>query len=287
MNFIKRIFGAKKADAATSAAAHEPLYRAELGEQLEKAVLTKNAAELTRLLAERADPNTRVGIQEVPLITAISVREGDSEEVAEIVRILIESGADADATWTDNIEKQTTALMIAAESDYGILTKTLLECGADPNLRDGTGRTALERCQGQEPYKLLNAATVAKEFTLFEAIAHAKALEDPDADRISIQYGEPIVVEKSCASCGFYDRTDHSCGEHDAGLGGQRIHFTPEVASNMYCSRWEDEALIGLLIRGFTAPGISYHRRHPQLIESESKQAAWASFSKERLDRRG
>ena len=291
MNFIERIFGRKKtgATAGNSPAAEdprEPKYRTELGERLEDAVLTKNTEEVIRLLQERADPNTRVGMQEVPLITAIAVREGDSEEVAEIIRILIESGADADAPWTDNIEKQTTALMIAAESDYGILTKTLLECGADPNVRDGAGRTALDRCQGQEPYRLLEEATVVQDFTLYEAIAHAKAYVDPDADRISIQYGEPIVVEKSCASCGFYDRSDHTCGEHDADPGGQRIHLAPDAASNMYCSRWEDEALIRLLIRGFTAPGISYHRRHPEIIESNSKQAAWASYKKERLDSR-
>ena len=287
MNFIKRIFGAQKSDETSSGIPREPKYHAELGEKIEEAVLAKNTEEVIRLLQERADPNTRVGMQQLPLITAISVREGDSEEVAEIVRILIESGADADATWTDNTEKQTTALMIAAESDYETLTKTLLECGADPNVRDGAGRTALERCQGQEPYRLLKDATVVEEFTLFEAVAHAKAFVDPDADRISIQYGEPIVVEKSCASCGFYDRRDDSCGEHDLDMSGQRIHLSPDVASNMYCSRWEDEALIGLLIRGFTAPGISYHRRHPEIIESDSKQAAWASFSKECLDSRG
>jgi len=288
VNFIKRIFGRKTSDTiagdfSVSDNSREPMFRAELGEQLENAVLALSTKDVIRLLKERADPNTRVGVQEVPLITAIAVREGDSEEVANIIRILIEGGADVDATWTDSIEKQTTALMLAAESDYGILTKTLLECGADPNVRDGCGKTAQDRCQGQVPYTLLNEATSAEEFTLHETIAHTKAFVDPDSDRISIKYGDPIVIEKSCASCGFYDRSDHSCGEHDADLGGQRIHFAPDVAVNMYCSQWEDEALIGLLIRGFTAPGISYHRRHPEVVESDSKQAAWASYKKECL----
>lgn len=259
----------------------QPSFKHELAPQLEQAAMAKDIAEIRRLLHDRANPDIRLGEQKVPLVTAVILRQGDSIEVADVVRTLVEHGADPNAGWTDNIEKGTTALMIAAESDYPIVTKALLDCGADPNVRDGSGRTALERCRSQGAFQMLTVATSSEPLTLFEAIAHAKSFEDPERDRIAIEFEEPIVVEKSCVTCGFYDRSDHTCGEHDSNLIGHRLHFLPDQADKMYCSRWEDEALVGLLLRGFKAPGIAYHRRHPQLVESREKQDSWNSFIEE------
>lgn len=289
IKLLKKWFGLESKDSVSMPASKKagtrpprpipkPQFNKGLSGPLISAVQNVNVKDVKQLLTNGADPNTCAGDQKVPVIT-VGVLEGDSENMAEIVRTLIEHGADPDATWTDLYQKQTTALMIAAESNYPTITQTLLHCGANPNLRDGQGRTALERCSGGTIHSILSRATVAGKLSLPEAIAHAKTFVDVERDRISQQYEPTITIEKSCANCAFLNRIDYSCKDFAAmeDIGAQ-IDLSNADIAQMYCDNWEDEMLVSLLQRGITAPGINYHRRHPTLLDSDAKQTAWIKF---------
>lgn len=63
-----------------------------------------------------------------------------SNNSVEVVKLLIDAGADVDA----RSEKGTTALMLAAKNSKGVdVINLLLEKGADVNARDDKGNTAL------------------------------------------------------------------------------------------------------------------------------------------------
>jgi ankyrin repeat protein len=62
----------------------------------------------------------------------------------EVVRLLLENGADADVKSTDNESKGTTALMSAAYNGYAEIVMLLIDKGAELNAENMYGYTALK-----------------------------------------------------------------------------------------------------------------------------------------------
>lgn len=87
------------------------------------------------LLENGANPNATDGDGWTPLMFACV---GDAE--AETIHMLSESGADLNLKNKDG----RTALMETADRGYIAVVQALLECGANPLVRDNQGRTALD-----------------------------------------------------------------------------------------------------------------------------------------------
>ena len=100
-------------------------------ETMEEELLTSckqnNVADLERLLQKPLDPNGE-GL-------VLAVKEGHLE----VVRLLLEAGADKDAANTDG----STALFFAAQNGHLEVVRLLLEAGADKDAADTDGWTAL------------------------------------------------------------------------------------------------------------------------------------------------
>lgn len=97
-----------------------------------------------RLLAAGANPNTvdKDGAPLLRRLTQYPFQTGNSKELEPIAlakaRALLQAGADPNATWYG------TSTLNAALASSPELVKLLLEFKANPNLRDGAARTALE-----------------------------------------------------------------------------------------------------------------------------------------------
>ena len=91
---------------------------------------------VTALLLRGADVHQRAenAMQVQPLHAAVAGRD------AEIVRTLVDAGADLDARQQAGV----TPLMGAASGGSADLVRLLLDAGADTSLRDETGRTAAD-----------------------------------------------------------------------------------------------------------------------------------------------
>jgi ankyrin repeat protein len=99
------------------------------------------------LLSRKADVNARDRVGFTPLIVAIRWGE-QKEEIGEIVRLLLDGGADANARrpgggWGPAGSDGETALQQAAESGYARVVALLIRRGADVNAEFKDGRTPL------------------------------------------------------------------------------------------------------------------------------------------------
>ena len=94
-----------------------------------------------RLLSRQIDVNARYANELTVLMWAAGADEkvGDSE-AAEVVTYLLDAGAHID----DRDARGRTALMIAAEGGRGAVAALLLARGADPSLRDNSGKRAAD-----------------------------------------------------------------------------------------------------------------------------------------------
>lgn len=99
-----------------------------------RAVERGDLAEVTRLLADRADPNG-VNPQGSTLLMVAALGTNGA-----IVRALVAAGADVNRQAIDG----STALMKAALWGNTEIVKALLELGADPELTDAEGWTAAQ-----------------------------------------------------------------------------------------------------------------------------------------------
>jgi len=90
------------------------------------------------LVTARVAINAKGGSGDTPLIAAEACGRKE-ESAAEIVRMLIDHGADVNARGKDRM----TALMFAARHGHPQVIRQLLAKGADPNARGAGGETAL------------------------------------------------------------------------------------------------------------------------------------------------
>ncbi len=143
----------------------------ELAGVVQRTVLRGESATLAMLLDAGVDPNQRIVgestcLQEAALhgkvsVARVLVEHGAGIQVRDahgstplheaalggnpdVIRFLLEHGASIDGRDIDN---GATALMLAASLDRSAAVAVLIERGADPGLRDHTGRTALDRAQ--------------------------------------------------------------------------------------------------------------------------------------------
>jgi ankyrin repeat protein len=110
--------------------------------QIIYAVLGGNPEVVQLLLDAGADPSATVSTDVCSALTW-AVGRKDYEGVDQIVKLLIEAGAEVD--WQEK-RNGTTALMGVAQSESaesGKVAETLLQAGADPNMKDNIGQTAL------------------------------------------------------------------------------------------------------------------------------------------------
>tara|TARA_B100000700_G_C14852909_1_gene764834 strand:- start:15 stop:650 length:636 start_codon:yes stop_codon:yes gene_type:complete len=108
-------------------------------EKLIESVINEDYEEVEKYLQHGANPNTTDYRGITPLNYA--VMSDDSEESIDIIRILLEYGAQIN--FKENTSFGNTALMVAALYNYDVV-KYLLERGADPFLVNNKGNTAYD-----------------------------------------------------------------------------------------------------------------------------------------------
>ena len=93
------------------------------------------------LLSSGADPNATASNEEIGGITALHLAAGNGH--TDTVTVLIQAGADPNATASNEEIGEITALHLAAEADHPDTVTVLLQAGADRHARDGKARTPL------------------------------------------------------------------------------------------------------------------------------------------------
>jgi len=110
---------------------------------LHSAVFQAHVEVVKFLLAESADPNIADSFNQTPIFPAIT---NYSEHSKDIIRLLLDYGADPNIT--EEVQGQS-PLMIAAYYNHPKIVSLLMEQGADTQLSDKEGRTALDIAQAQ------------------------------------------------------------------------------------------------------------------------------------------
>lgn len=121
-----------------------------LNQKLYEAVQYQDAAAVSKLLAEGADPNSVNSLGYTPLLRAVETGQ------AAIVHRLLEAGANTDHRDGDG----RTAAELAVEADNGDVIEALLNAGADFNTADAYGNTLVLRViqnEGEAMYETLAA----------------------------------------------------------------------------------------------------------------------------------
>ncbi|MDE2794039.1 MAG: ankyrin repeat domain-containing protein [Gemmatimonadota bacterium] len=158
---------------------------------LHMAVRNEGAEIPTLLLEAGADVNAGTGGYGTPLLVAIAYRGWPSRNIGEAaLNALLEAGADVNAADSDG----NTPLLASMgperrEGTLADLPMRLLALGADPNLRDSRGRSALHKAAPVEGPEVVRA--------LLEAGADPEALTDAGLSplHIAAESGSPEVVD--------------------------------------------------------------------------------------------
>lgn len=109
--------------------------------------------EIVRFLLEKgAKVSVKDKAKRQPLAMIFDSFEDDEAIKREIVRLLVSKGADINVR---NNDSDATLLISAAEDDDIETVKFLLELGANPNLKDETGETAMRKTDSDEIKQLL------------------------------------------------------------------------------------------------------------------------------------
>jgi ankyrin repeat protein len=114
-----------------------------LAEKLGDAALFGKLATVQQLLAEGADPNAITACGKSPLMMAAMYGHKG------VIAALLDAGADPNLSGEEEFEEGTTALMYIASSFFASnradVIKFLVDRGANPNVQDDKGKTALMR----------------------------------------------------------------------------------------------------------------------------------------------
>ena len=104
------------------------------------AAASSNNVTITQLLLTAgANPNLRLVNNSTALIIAVRFADGKNNYNQETIQLLIDANANLDL----QNDAQETALNIAVTNGNLVLAKKLLEAGADPNIEDANGNSAL------------------------------------------------------------------------------------------------------------------------------------------------
>jgi hypothetical protein len=134
----------------------KPIYSGNVNADLVVAVLKADINKVKSLLAEGADVNYRDESGDTVLMDAVHLNQP-----LELILLLLDEGADVNAKNTNKnyFKEEESALIYAAGNPHSAsIIKLLLERGANVNIQDGKGRTALMRQAfwgGLEEVKLL------------------------------------------------------------------------------------------------------------------------------------
>jgi hypothetical protein len=108
----------------------------------------------TRLAEEPTDVSVRAADGSTLLIAAVRAERVD------LVRWALEQGTDVNAVRPE--KKHATALIMAAAKGNPVIVQLLLAAGADPNLTNHKGQTALDLAKGREVRSLLQPVTTTE-----------------------------------------------------------------------------------------------------------------------------
>ncbi len=231
-------------------------------------------ARVREALENGADPNVDRGTPVLirPMLRASSSDKPKRDEIAQILGELLRAGADPNVVWEDG-----SALMHAVASGAIEVVEVMLEHGADPRFRNSAGHSAHHWCREASVRKLLSEQPPPPELSLEEVLQIYKSFRQPEDDFVS-QRSEPLEIVKSCQNCAFLDLVSMACASHDALEQIGTVTMTRDEAEHMFCSRWQDEALVRLIRMGTHPGAVSWRRRHPILIEDDEKRLGWKSF---------
>ena len=119
----------------------QPLWPADLNEQLMEAAESGNAAQVKKLLDQGANPNYMRGVggRKVSSGGYTVLMNAAHEGHLQVVKILLDHGAKVNLTDSLGV----TALIEASTFGYDGIVKLLIKAGADVNIRTKDGYTAL------------------------------------------------------------------------------------------------------------------------------------------------
>lgn len=110
--------------------------------------------EIVRFLLDNgAKVNIKDKAKRLPTAMVFDSFEDDEAKMREIIRLLVSKGADINVR--DDGDSKQTLLMKAAEDDSVEAVKFFLELGANPNLKDEDGETAMQKTDSDEIKQLL------------------------------------------------------------------------------------------------------------------------------------
>lgn len=202
------------------------IQRNALNAELIEAINNRNEDEAISLLARGADPHVfrswydesilaaaanrrfrsvvqllvskRIDLESRPRVLCDAAREDNPE----VVRILLDSGAEINAKWNDR-----TPLMCAAEDGKGFSTaELLLERGADPNIQSSQGLTALKLAKqywksSKNPDHNLSTMSSVEIIRLIEDSEDKYRLKQLNAFSVTVDYAIPL---KDAVAAGRY-----------------------------------------------------------------------------------
>ena len=196
-----------------------------LDEKLHRAIEAGNLKKVKKLLEQGANPNGHY--EERYFTPLIKAANSDKEQSLEIMKTLIEAGADVNA----RNRSYSTALFCYSYGDkaYSEKTKLLLKAGADANVRNMYGRTPLFSAASEAAQILIDAGADVNArdyeglsplaFVYLSGGAEKKELLEKNGAKLTPQEKKRIALEQQKADLAVAEYRAKTAASGNTGLG--------------------------------------------------------------------